>query len=246
MAFWGGSKLATDIPAYGMVEPFDADQIDCNAYTLTMGEEYYVTPEFGTLLRSNKKKSLRKKASLEQPFQAIRGRGETFVIPSGQFAFLLTEEKVRIPAFAMGFISLKSGIKFKGLINVSGFHVDPGFEGNLIYSVFNAGPSPIHIARGDPLFLLWIADIDGNSDPKYFKTDKFPQSEISTKLVSEVAREVQSVQRISERLEKTEHRINVIWYSAIILATIAALAFAFIQILPDGAVTRIAHALGGS
>lgn len=54
MAFWGGSKLAADIPVYGMVEPFDADQIDCNAYTLTMGEEYYVTPEFGTLLRSNR------------------------------------------------------------------------------------------------------------------------------------------------------------------------------------------------
>lgn len=63
MAFWGGSKLASDMPAYGMVEPFDADQIDCNAYTLKMGEEYYVTPEFGALLRSNKKKSLRKKGN---------------------------------------------------------------------------------------------------------------------------------------------------------------------------------------
>lgn len=243
MAFWGGSKLASDVPAYGMVEPFNAGQIDCNAYTLTMGEEYYVTPEFGSLMRS-KKRSLRKKASIEQPLRAVRGRAETFVIPSGQFAFLLTEEKVRIPAFAMGFISLKSSVKFKGLINVSGFHVDPGFEGNLIYSVFNAGPSSIHIARGDPLFLLWIADINGDSDPKYFKC-MFPQSEIPTKLVSEVDRPVQSIQRISERLEKTEHRINIIWYSAIILASIVALALAFIQILPDGAVTRIVHALGG-
>lgn len=146
----------------------------------------------------------------------------------------------------MGFISLKSVIKFKGLINVSGFHVDPGFEGNLIYSVFNAGPSPIHIARGDPLFLLWIADIDGKIDSKYFKYGKFPQSEIPTKLISEVAREVQSVQRISERLEKTEHRINVIWYGSIILAAIAAIILAFIQILPEGAVARIFNALGGS
>ncbi len=233
------------MPSFGMVDPFDASKIDCNAYTLTMGEEYYVTPEFGALLRLNKKKSLRKRASLEQPLQAIRGRGETFVIPSGQFAFLLTEEKIRIPAFAMGFISLKSGIKFKGLINVSGFHVDPGFEGHLIYSVFNAGPSPIHIARGDPLFLLWIADIDGNSDPKYFKSASFPQTEIPTRLVSEVAREVQSVQRISERLEKAEHRINLVWNGFIILATVLGLVLAYFQLLPDGTAARVLP-LGGS
>lgn len=246
MAFWGGSKLASEIPAYGIVEPFSAEQIDCNAYTLTMGEEYYVTPEFGSLLRLNTKKSLRRKALIEQPLQAARGRGESFVIPSGQFAFLLTEEKVRIPAHVMGFISLKSGIKFKGLINVSGFHVDPGFEGHLIYSVFNAGPSPIHIARGDPLFLLWIADVDGEIDTRYFKTGSFPQTEIPTKLVSEVAREVQSIQRISDRLEVTERRTNIIWYGFIILATVVAIVFAFVQILPEGSVTRIAQALGGT
>ncbi|WP_374407401.1 hypothetical protein [Pelagerythrobacter sp.] len=246
MAFWGGSKLASEIPDSGIVEPFNLEQIDCNAYTLTMGEEYYVTPEFGSVLRRNTKKSLRRRALIEQPLQAVRGRGESFVIPSGQFAFLLTEEKVRIPARVMGFISLKSGIKFKGLINVSGFHVDPGFEGHLIYSVFNAGPSPIHIARGDPLFLLWIADIDGDNDPKYFKTNTFPQTEISTKLVSDVAREVQSIQRISERLEATERRANIIWYGFIILATFVAIVFAFVQILPDGSVTRIAEGLGGT
>lgn len=246
MAFWGGSKLEIEVPAQGIVQPFEPDHIDCNAYTLTMGEECYVTPEFGSLLRQNKKRSLRRKASLEQPLQAIRGRGESFVIPSGQFAFLLTEEMVHMPAQTMGFISLKSGIKFKGLINVSGFHVDPGFQGNLIYSVFNAGPSPIHIARGDPLFLLWIADLDGATDPKYQKTNKLPQTEISTKLISEVAREVQSIQRISERLDATERRTNIIWYGCIIIAAVVAIVFAFVQILPDGAVERIAHALGGT
>lgn len=244
MSFWGGSRLDREIPSRGIVEPFDASRIDCNAYTLTMGEEYYVTPEFGSPLRKNRKRSLKRRASFDQPLQSVRGRGETFVIPSGQFAFLLTEEKVRIPANAMGFISLKSGIKFKGLINVSGFHVDPGFEGNLIYSVFNAGPSPIHIARGDPLFLLWIADVDGEIDTKYFKWDKFPQSEIPTKLVSEVAREVQSIQRISERLDAIERRTNIIWYGFIIVATAVAIIFAFLQILPDGGLRAMLAAVG--
>jgi len=67
--------------------------------------------------------------------------GEQFVIPPGQFAYLLTEEVVRIPSSAMGFISLKFGVKGPGLINVSGFHVDPGYWGRLVFSVYNAGPS---------------------------------------------------------------------------------------------------------
>jgi dCTP deaminase len=47
-----------------------------------------------------------------------------------------------------------------GLINVSGFHVDPGFYGKLIYAVYNAGPSEIHLSRGTEMFLIWFADLD--------------------------------------------------------------------------------------
>ena len=58
----------------------------------------------------------------------------------GQFAFLLTDEIVEVPDSAMALISIKAKIKWRGLINVSGFHVDPGFKGRLIFSVYNAGP----------------------------------------------------------------------------------------------------------
>ena len=167
MSFLSGSRLVSDIPDFDIVRPFDESKVDCNAYTLSMGEEYFVTPESGLSFRKNKKHSLKRHASFADPVSAIRGRGESFVIPPGQFAFLLTEESVRIPAHLMGFISLKSRIKFRGLINVSGFHVDPGFEGHLIYSVYNAGPSPLHIARGDPLFLLWLARVEGDVDARY-------------------------------------------------------------------------------
>jgi dCTP deaminase len=72
----------------------------------------------------------------------------------------LTEEVVRIPPDVLGFISLRTTWKFRGLINVSGFHVDPGFHGNLIYAVYNAGPAPVHLARGMDLFLIWFAELD--------------------------------------------------------------------------------------
>ena len=51
-----------------------------------------------------------------------------FTIPPGQFAFLLTEEVVSVPPDALAFISIRAKTKFRGLVNVSGFHVDPGYQ----------------------------------------------------------------------------------------------------------------------
>jgi dCTP deaminase len=72
---------------------------------------------------------------------------------------LLTEERVNIPLHKIAFISIKASIKLRGLINVSGFHVDPGFKGNLVFSVYNAGVTPISLEKSDPYFLIWFADL---------------------------------------------------------------------------------------
>jgi len=90
---------------------------------------------------------------------------EIVQVSPGQLAVFLTEETLSIPTHAMGFISLKSRAKLPGLINVSGFHVDPGYQGRLMFTVYNAGTETCTFARGDRLFLLWIADMDQASDP---------------------------------------------------------------------------------
>jgi len=63
------------------------------------------------------------------------GVGKQIAIPPGQLALLITEEEVAIPTNRIGFISIKFTAKMRGLINVSGFHVDPGFKGKLKFSV---------------------------------------------------------------------------------------------------------------
>jgi len=35
-----------------------------------------------------------------------------------------------------------------------------GYRGRLTFSVFNAGPVPIHLKRGQPIFLIWYASLD--------------------------------------------------------------------------------------
>lgn len=145
IGFWSGETLAARLPT--LITPFDKDRVDCSAYTLCMGREVYVSPSDQT----------------EDPESVtIRQLNDHqgFTIPPGQFGFLLTEEIVEIPDDALGFISIKAKIKWRGLINVSGFHVDPGFKGRLIFSVYNAGPVPVHLRQGQPMFLLWLSNLD--------------------------------------------------------------------------------------
>ena len=148
---WSSGTLAERLD--GLITPFDREQIDCAAYTLAVGSEIYVTPNDQV-------------ADPTTVTVKSLSEGECFTIPPGQFAFLLTEETVRVPADALGLISIRAKVKFRGLVNVSGFHVDPGYCGQLTFAVFNAGPVPIHLKQGQRIFLIWYANLDGASENK--------------------------------------------------------------------------------
>src|ERR1700674_3488968 len=105
MTFWSGATLREWMPRWRIVEPFNPDQIDCAAYTLRLGREIYVTPDYRTRrLSRHTKRRLNDK--------------DNCTIPPGQFAFLLTEEYITIPPHVLGFISIRTRFKWRGLINV--------------------------------------------------------------------------------------------------------------------------------
>ncbi|WP_420626807.1 dCTP deaminase [Candidatus Poriferisodalis sp.] len=138
--FWSSETMRTRFVDERLVAPFDSNRIENCAYELSMGPQALLTGGDRT------------RHDLDE--------GEEFRIPPGQFAQLLTEERIRIPCDALGLISMKSRVKSLGLVNVSGFHVDPGFAGRLRFSVYNAGPSPVRISRGTRVFLIWYASLD--------------------------------------------------------------------------------------
>ena len=238
MTFWGGSRLATHGRAQRIVQPFEDDRIDCSAYELTLGAEAYVTPRHGDDPRQNLKLKLNP-AEVEQIGAAVQVKGGgTVVIPPGQFALLLTEEIISLPASVMGFISLKLKPKFKGLINVSGFSVDPGFEGRLIFSVYNAGPSVIRFARGDRLFQLWIADLsegtpEADDGLENRKRRKPGYADIPSEVVADVAQERHSLQALADRVDELSNQVKLFSALAAGMAVAAGLFFAAIKLLPD-------------
>lgn len=216
--FWSGETLRERLDT--LIDPFMPERVDCAAYTLSIGPEVYVSPNDQT----------------PEPTEVtIRklGDGEAFTIPPGQLALLLTEEVVTIPEDALAFISIRAKTKFRGLVNVSGFHVDPGYRGQLTFAVFNAGPVPIHLKRGQPIFLIWYASLDRETA---FKKDGTVHNGIDPGVVASISGELQSLASLSNKIgavertlvervhkvEKQQARIGVI--GGIILSVVGTLA----------------------
>jgi dCTP deaminase len=183
MAFWSSQRVEREL--HRIVGHEDRDLVDCNAITMRVGGEIYITPGLEQAAPSSHTKQLL------QP-------GQPIAIPPGQFAFLLTEEVVTIPAEAMGFISIKATFKLKGLVNVSGFHVDPGWSGPLIFAVFNAGPATVHLQRGMELFLLWIAQLDEASEKR---KEKPGPPGIPPAMINNISGVVDSIYALEKRLK---------------------------------------------
>jgi dCTP deaminase len=210
--FWSGETLSERLKT--LIEPFVPERVDCAAYRLAIGPEVYVSPTDQTA---------------EPATVSVRklSEEEAFTVPPGQFAFLLTEEVVSVPADALAFISIRAKTKFRGLVNVSGFHVDPGYHGQLTFAVFNAGPVPVHLKRGQQIFLIWYANLDCETA---FKKDGTLKKGLDTDYVTAIAGELQSFASLSKKIKDVDKalgdRVNAIekeqtYYRAIALIGVA-------------------------
>lgn len=221
--FWSGDKLNEKLKDLVTYEDGTTKGIfvDCAAVSLTVGDEVYITPSDPD---NSKDTGVKKKLTDDK---------SQFVIPKGQFAFLLTHEIVSIPDDAMALISFKASYKFKGLINVSGFHVDPGWKGRLTFSVYNAGPLDITIERRDAFALIWFADLDRHSSLEFKKTVKNPQKSLDSKLISNMSGEVFSPVKLKSEIDSLKKEMLTL--ESRIITRYSTVVFAvFITILGFG------------
>ncbi|MGG6898031.1 dCTP deaminase domain-containing protein [Rhizobium sp. BR 315] len=202
--FWGNEELKRRLK--DLIDPYEPKLLDRATYRLTIGAEIYVSP---TGVGSDTKLKTKK----------LLDPGEHFQIPAGQFALLITEESVSVPEDALAFISIRATYKFQGLVNVSGFHVDPGFRGRLIFSVFNAGPSSVHLSRGEDCFHIWFADLRDHKP----MGEKAGYDVIPPALVKHIADGIQSLsgldtkindveKKLADRLVSVEKKQSIMWW----------------------------------
>lgn len=186
--FWGNIELRLRLP--DIVSEYEEVRLDRGTYKLRIGPEVYVSPAGVGSDQKNKTK-----LKLDA--------GRDFVIPAGQFAFLLTEETVTIPEDALAFISVRAKYKFRGLVNVSGFHVDPGFTGRLVFSVFNAGPGEVHLERCEECFHIWFADLRDHEP----MGPKVGYQNIPSEIINPIAGEIQSFAGLDAKIKETDRRL---------------------------------------
>ena len=183
--FWGNKELKCRLP--NIVTDYEEARLDRATYKLRVGPEVYVSP---TGVDSDQKNKTKLKLD----------PGRDFVIPAGQFAFLLTEETVTVPEHALAFISVRAKYKFRGLVNVSGFHVDPGFTGRLVFSVFNAGPGEVHLERCEECFHIWFADLRDHEP----MGPKVGYQNIPPEIINPIAGEIQSFSGLDAKIIETD------------------------------------------
>lgn len=124
------------------------------------------------------------------------------------------------------------------LVNVSGFHVDPGFKGKLVFSVYNAGASQISLEKGEPCFLIWFAELSEKEKESYNgehkNQDNIPLRYIDdlTKEDSELASPNALLKKINENQTALENKINVVderkKFNEYLLKTIIGLLFVIV------------------
>jgi dCTP deaminase len=226
MSFWSSQSLRSRLPT--LIEPFDDARIESASYELCLGDEIYISALPDTPHKDRKKIFLKEK--------------ETVAIPPGQFAFLITQEKVSVPTNAIALISMKFSPKAKGLVNVSGFHVDPGYTGRLIFAVYNAGPLNFHIQYGEQLFAIWFADLDDvderpRTEPGFYSVN--PSFMNSPDAMSSLPSLVKRLDDIDKKLENYTIRQGIAW------SVIFALSMAFVMAFLKPAIDRVANGLLG-
>lgn len=168
---------------------FKEERLQNASYELTLGDEVYTNnDETKTILSST---------------------NPQFEIRPGQFAVLITNEEISITQKHIGFISLKFGFKFRGLVNISGFHVDPGFKGKLKFSVYNAGSQSIILDRGAPYFVLWISELKSDLDEKnLYNGTHQGQNSINANDIMKIKGEIASPNGLLEQIRALETRIE--------------------------------------
>ncbi len=209
MSFWSDRKWRSVPAGQEFVQPYNPNAVEDANYLLSIGDEIYVS--------SPEAKSTVQKLTDKRPH---------FAIEPGQFAFLLSAERVTIPFDVIGFISIRATIKFTGLVNISGFHVDPGYSGKLIFAVFNAGPARVHLRKGQRIFPLWLAMLDQPIARQELKTG---YDGIPTNLVTQISGDFTTAYQVKIQLDKIREDVaNLKAFKlqvAVIIVLLAAILF---------------------
>jgi dCTP deaminase len=109
-------------------------------------------------------------------------------IPPGDFALVMTHEKLRLPANILGRFGLRSVYARMGLLATVGPQVDPGFEGKLVIGLVNFSSQMIRLPYLEPFCSLELHRLQRNVCNPYHVPYQ-GQEHLTDKVISKLPRE---------------------------------------------------------
>ncbi len=82
--------------------------------------------------------------------------GHAFVLAAGRAVNVSTREWIALPRDYVGRVGAMTSLASRGILTSHGFQVDPGFQGNLQFCLFNAGGGDFELRDGMPIISLEI------------------------------------------------------------------------------------------
>lgn len=211
MAFLGGERIKRDNKDLFEDGFYDKEQVKQTSYDLRLGTEFYISGRKAPEHLSEK-----------NPYVSLR---------PGQFAILTCHERLTIPPEVMGFITLRNRFKMQGLVNVSGFHVDPTFKGRLVFAVQNVGPNDIRLKYMDPTFTIFFAEV---AEPS--KKERAPRRGIELEDVQQLGGNSITLSKLKKDMDAI--KLILLIYAPFAVALFIALIMNIIK-TSGGAATKI-------
>ncbi len=125
------------------IEPFNEASLQPAGYDLRVGREAY----------------------MEGKIIDVRDKG-VLSMPPGTHALILTLERVKLPDDIMGDVRIRSSLAREGIIGSFAW-VDPGWDGNLTLSLFNASGSFIKLGYGERFAQIAFMRLEAPSKRPY-------------------------------------------------------------------------------
>lgn len=154
--------------------------------------------------------------------EKLTDSNQFIIIKPGKFGSLITKEVVSIDNNHIGLISVKFSYKQKGLINVSGFHVDPNYKGNIVFTVFNAGPQDIYIKKDEYVFMICFLELKSELENS---EQKKGYSSIPVSMIEGLGGHSLTLMENNRRIEQLEFYVKIIAGVAVGLIALSLKSF---------------------
>lgn len=215
------------VNAFGLITPFNPENLKPANYKLTIGNEYAINGEIHSL--SNE-----------------AGKNEIKIHPF-EVAIIKTQEIINMPRFLIGRWNIQVSRAYQGLIWVGGPQVDPGYVGHLFCPIYNLSDQDVSLFKGESIAVIdFVRTTEFHHNSKNYKFppdlvlfEEYKPQKLVSGLVTRVNNRLDKVETsLRQSLDKLEIEINRIQRRVdeftSITFTVIAILFASISVSAFG------------